>query len=283
MSGDLDDRGGRHRCRRLGRVRSGDRPGRGDRSEAYRVRAPCRPRRRRPHTLAANMDVVAVVHGLRPRFNPRRMERELVLAHQSGATALVVLTKTDLVPAEETRRAVSEARAAAPGVEVIDVSNRTGAGIDHLSRVLAPGLTFALLGASGVGKSSLVNRIAGRHVVLEGTTRAGDDKGRHTTTSARLIVLDGGRLVLDTPGVRALALWEAWEGLAATFAEIDRAEQGCRFADCLHESEPHCAVRDAVDQGRIDPARLASWHRLREEMDQLDTRLEDRRRRTADR
>lgn len=232
-------------------------------------------------TLAANMDVVLVVQALDPGINVRRLERELVLAHQSGATPMVVLTKTDLVDRAVVDESLAAAAAAAPGVTVAAVSNRTGEGLDGLAARIEPGRTFALLGSSGVGKSTFVNAFAGETVQLEGEIRRGDGKGRHTTTAARLIVLDDGRLLLDTPGVRALALWEAWDGLAETFPEIESTAERCGFADCFHDDEPRCAVVAAVEAGEIPAERLESWRALRDEMAALDAELTERERRDA--
>ncbi|MCO5313021.1 MAG: ribosome small subunit-dependent GTPase A [Microthrixaceae bacterium] len=239
-----------------------------------------------PQTLAANMDVVLVVQALDPGLNLRRLERELVLAHQSGATPVVVITKTDLVDADTVAEALDQARRTAASVEVVAVSNRTGEGFDCLHQIVGPGRTFALLGSSGVGKSTLVNTFAGEEVQLEGEIREGDGKGRHTTTAARLIMLSDGRLLLDTPGVRALALWESWDGLALTFPEIEDLTSECGFADCFHDDEPNCAVVEAVEAGTIDADRLDSWRRMRDEMAELDAHLTEQQRkrdRLADR
>lgn len=236
---------------------------------------------RTAQTLAANMDVVLVVQALEPGLNPRRLERELVLAHQSGAEVAVVLTKTDLAHEADVRAATREAASVAPGCRVLAVSNRAGDGLGELAGVVVPGRTFALLGSSGVGKSSLVNALAGEEIQLEGEIREGDGKGRHTTTAARLVRLADGRLLLDTPGVRALALWESWEGLADTFPEIEELAERCRFADCFHTDEPGCAVIAATEEGDLDPARLDNWRRLREEMEDLDTHLVERERRES--
>jgi ribosome biogenesis GTPase len=217
---------------------------------------------RRPQTLAANMDVVVVVQALDPGINERRLERELVLAHQSKARPFVVVTKSDL--ADDPTAAMDVATTAAADVEVALVSNRTGDGIDALRALLPSGTTVAFLGASGVGKSSLVNSIAGERVQLEGEVRPGDAKGRHTTTAAQLLAV-GELLIIDTPGVRALAVWDIEEGLDLAFPEIAAAAEHCRFDDCTHRDEPGCAVRAAAEAGEIDPDRLAHWHQLIDE------------------
>jgi ribosome biogenesis GTPase len=217
---------------------------------------------RRPQTLAANMDVIVVVQALEPGVNERRLERELVLAHQSGARPLVVITKSDLVDDPSDQMAV--VAAAAPRTDVSLVSNRNGDGIDRLREQLPPGTTVAFLGASGVGKSSLVNSLAGERIQLEGDVRPGDAKGRHTTTAAQLLAV-GDLLIIDTPGVRALAVWDIEEGLDLAFPEIAAAALNCRFDDCTHRDVPGCAVVVEVEAGRIDPARLAHWHQLIDE------------------
>jgi ribosome biogenesis GTPase len=222
---------------------------------------------RRTQTLAANMDVVLLVEAAHPRVNERRLERALVLGHQSGATPIVVVTKVDL--ARDHGAQVEAARSMSPGVEVVGVSNRTGMGLGTLRHALRPGSTVAALGASGVGKSSLVNALARRDVQLTGGVRRGDAKGRHTTTAAQLIDL-GGLLFIDTPGVRALALCGDGTGLDDTFAEVAAAARGCRFDDCTHTHEPGCAVLAAVEAGTIRPERVEHYVHLREELHALD-------------
>lgn len=227
---------------------------------------------RTPQTLAANPDVVAVVQAVDHGLSARRLERELVLAHQSGATPLVVLTKADLIP-DAGLEAAAEARTLCPGVDVIVASPATGVGMDALAERLEPGKTFALLGASGVGKSSIVNRLSGAEVQLTAGTRLRDGKGRHTTTAARLVLLGGGQILLDTPGVRALALWNGVEGLSAAFPEIARATQQCRFDDCHHDGEPGCAVGELVTSRLLSPERLSNWRRMTDELAELDDDL----------
>jgi ribosome biogenesis GTPase len=232
--------------------------------------------------VAANVDVVFLVGAFGPDLNVRRLERYLAAGWDSGADPVVVLNKSDL--ADDPAAAVTEVEAVAFGVPVHVVSAADGTGLDGLSRHLGGGRTVALLGSSGVGKSSLVNRLLGseRQDVLG--LRA-DGKGRHATTSRQLIPLPGGGLVLDTPGMRELGLWEAGAGLERTFADVAELAAGCRFADCAHEGEPDCAVLAAVAAGRLTTERLESYRKLQRELRRLDVkgdpraRAEERKRR----
>ena len=209
--------------------------------------------------LAANVDRVLVVHAANRPVNQRRLERELVLAWETGAVPAVVLTKIDLSPDPE--GAVADAEAVAIGADVLAVSNVSGQGLDLVEALLLPGTTFVVLGASGVGKSTLLNRLAGAEVQRTQSIREADGRGRHTTTAGELVVLPGGAILIDTPGVKALGLWDAGEGMAQVFADIEELAPSCRFADCEHRTEPGCAVRDVVGEDRLN-----SWRKLRREL-----------------
>ena len=213
-----------------------------------------------PQVLAANIDLVGVVHGLDVPLNRRRLERGLVLAWESGATPLVLLTKADL--ADDLEGALAAAHASAPGTEIIVASAVDGRGLDALAVALQPHRTLALLGASGAGKSSLVNALLGSEVLATGHVRSGDSRGRHTTTHRELVTLPGGGVLLDTPGLRALTLGAVDEGIGLAFSDIEELSAGCRFRDCRHEHEPGCAVLAALETGHITADRYDGWRRI---------------------
>jgi len=221
-------------------------------------------RRAAEQVVAANVDTVFIVSGLDGEFQPRRLERYLILARESGATPVVVLNKADLCDALVAR--VAEAERVAGGAPVLAVSARSGENLEALRAFVRPGETVACLGASGVGKSTLINRLAGEAWLPTGEVDPRRGYGRHTSTVRQLVVLPGGGLVIDTPGMRELQLWEAGEALAETFADIYALAAGCRFTDCRHREEPGCAVRQAVAEGRVSPDRLASYHTLVDEL-----------------
>ncbi|MFI7436189.1 ribosome small subunit-dependent GTPase A [Micromonospora haikouensis] len=214
--------------------------------------------------LAANLDAAAVVEPVHPEPDVARIERLLSLAHFSGATPLVVLTKADL--AADPAAIARQLAGVAPGVPVLPVSAERGDGLDALRPHVAPGRTLALLGPSGAGKSSLVNALAGAVVMPTQAIRRVDGKGRHTTTWRALVPVPGGGAVLDTPGVRAVGLLDGAAGLDRAFADIAALATGCRYGDCAHDAEPGCAVRDALAAGELAVRRYDSWRRLQREI-----------------
>ena len=213
--------------------------------------------------LATNVDVVLLAVGLDLDWNARRLERYVAFAWESGAQPVVVLTKADLCP--DTASALAETEALAPGVPVVAVSARTGGGVAALAVNLPARVTAALVGSSGVGKSTLVNALLGRDVQAVNDVRAHDARGRHTTTQRSMLALPGGALLIDTPGLRELGLLAESDGVSAAFADIQALAATCRFRDCAHGSEPGCAVLDAVADGTLPAERLASYRRLERE------------------
>jgi ribosome biogenesis GTPase len=218
--------------------------------------------------VAANADLAFLVSSLNADFNARRIERYLATAWESGASPAVVLTKADLCADRE--GPLMEVEAVAGGVPIHVVSAVTGEGIEGLRNSFAPGQTAVLLGSSGVGKSSLVNALAGTELMATGEIREDDARGRHTTTHRELLLLPNGRLVLDTPGMRELGLWQAESGLATAFADMETLATECRFTDCRHETEPGCAVQAAIAEGRLSQDRWDSWKKLQRELAYLD-------------
>ena len=210
--------------------------------------------------LAANVDLLLIVTSLNHDLNPRRLERYLALAWSSGAEPILVLNKADL--STDVDAAVARVEALAGGVPVLAVSAVTGHGLEALAARLVDGRTVALIGSSGVGKSTLVNALAGEIVEATAEIREDDARGRHTTSRRHLVRVPGRGLILDTPGMRELGLADDDGGLDAAFADIDDLAAGCRFGDCRHEQEPDCAVRRAIADGSLDPARLASRRKL---------------------
>lgn len=213
--------------------------------------------------VAANFDSVFILQSLNSDFNVKRLERYLTLAWASGATPVVVLTKADLV--ERFNEELLLASEAAAGVDVFAVSAKTGYGFDRLGQYLAPGKTVVLLGSSGVGKSSFVNALAGEERMAVRDIRESDGKGRHTTTHRQLIRLESGVMIIDTPGMRELGMLDSGEGLSETFGDVEQYIGLCRFSNCRHESEPGCAVQEAILRGDLSRARWESYQKLQRE------------------
>ena len=223
--------------------------------------------------VAANVDVVFIVTSFNDDLNLRRLERYLILAGESGARPVVLLTKSDL--ADDVESAVAEVRSIAFDVPIHSLSNVTGEGLDELRQYLQPGITAALLGSSGVGKSTLINRLVGEELLATKEIRD-DGRGRHTTTRRELVELPNGAFVIDTPGMRELQLWVADEGLEEAFADVTSLFEHCKFSDCGHESEPGCAVKAAIADGTLAPERWASYLQLQAELEHLERRLDKR-------
>jgi ribosome biogenesis GTPase len=218
----------------------------------------------REQIAASNVDTVFLMQSLNRDFNMRRLERYLIAAWESGAMPVVVLTKADCC--EDVAKKAAEAQKTAPGVEVHAISCYTGEGIQDIRKYFIPGKTVAFLGSSGVGKSTLVNTLAGEELLETRPVRERDSRGRHTTTHRELILLPEGGLILDTPGMRTITLWEADTGMDVMFGDIEDLTKQCRFYDCRHRSEPGCAVLAALKNGALDQKRWESWKKLQKEL-----------------
>ena len=217
----------------------------------------------RDQAVAANFDYVFIMQSLNLNFNPKRLERYLTLAWQSGATPVILLTKADLV--EDYWDFLTQVERVAAGVNTHVVSAHTGYGLNRLNAYLQPGKTVVFLGSSGVGKSSLVNALAGEEIMAVSAIREEDSRGRHTTTHRQLIRLNNGVMIIDTPGMRELGMWEVGDGLGSAFADVECYLSRCRFSDCKHEREPGCAIRAAIAAGELDIERWDSYRKLKEE------------------
>ncbi len=224
--------------------------------------------------VAANIDTVFLVSGLDGDFNPRRIERYLLLAQQSEARPVVILNKTDL--ADDVPEALAIIREIAPDVTVHAISAADGQGFDALRPYLGVGQTVALLGSSGAGKSTIVNRLLGERVLPTRAVRESDSRGRHASVHRQMIALPGGGLVIDTPGMRELQLWGVDQGLSGSFDDVVALGAACRFRDCRHRNEPGCAVKAAVEAGTLDAARYDNFSKLQNEQEAHERRVNER-------
>jgi ribosome biogenesis GTPase len=226
----------------------------------------------REQLVAANVDTVFLIQSLNKDFNMKRLERYLLAAWESGAVPVVVLTKTDCC--DDIADKMTDVYNTAPGVEVHAISSVTGDGIDEIRKYFIKGKTVALLGSSGVGKSTLVNTLAGEELLKTQSIREDDSRGRHTTTHRELVLLPDGGLILDTPGMRMLSLWEADSGMEIMFGDIEDLIVRCRFYDCTHQNEPGCAVREALASGKLEIKRWERWLKLQKELIHLEAKKE---------
>ena len=224
--------------------------------------------------VAANVNVTFIVMGLDHDYSPRRLERYLLLARESGAAPVVLLTKPDVGDDVEAR--VAEVHSIATDAPVHVLNPKAGEGIEQVNHYLTRGRTGALLGSSGVGKTTLINRLLGSESRRTRDVRAADSKGRHTTTNRELVVLPGGGLLIDTPGMRELQLWDVGTAVRETFDDIDELASSCHFGDCAHRDEPRCAVKAAVDTGTLPPVRLESYLKLQDELAFLERQQDER-------
>ena len=225
--------------------------------------------------IAANFDTVFIMQSLNDNFNAKRLERYLTAVRQSGAEPVIILTKADLT--DDYLPYIFESSRIAEDVETHIVSVKTGYGMEYLGKYLQPGRTLVFLGSSGVGKSSLVNALAGEEIMDTSGIRESDSRGRHTTTHRQLVLLNCGAMVIDTPGMRELGMWDVTEGLGQAFADVEKFAALCKFRDCRHENEPGCAVRAAIERGELDESRLESYVKLKTEAKYSDDKAAYRR------
>ena len=230
--------------------------------------------------IAANIDVAFIVQSCHFDFNVRRLERYLVMVNEGHIEPVILLTKTDLVSAEELERMLANISAAGITARIFALSNVTGEGVGQVKQLMVPGRTYCLLGSSGVGKTTMINHLSGRDALATGAV-SGTGEGRHTTTRRHLVMLDNGALLIDMPGMRELGILSAGEGLDDSFADIKAFAASCRFADCSHNNEPGCAIRKAIENGELNAEHYQSYLKLKAEsefngMSYVDKRKKDK-------
>ncbi|MGB3759047.1 MAG: ribosome small subunit-dependent GTPase A [Rivularia sp. (in: cyanobacteria)] len=224
--------------------------------------------------VAANVDTVFLVSGLDGDFNPRRIERYLILAWESGANPVILLNKADLC--KNLEDCLNQVENIALGVPIITISAANFQGLEALQLYLQPGKTVALLGSSGVGKSTITNQLKGEAIQAVKAVRQGDNRGRHTTTHRELILLPNGSLIIDTPGMREIQIWASESSLNSTFEDIETLAEECRFRDCQHGEEPGCAVQQALQEGKLNNSRFLSYQKLNKELDYLSQKQDQK-------
>jgi ribosome biogenesis GTPase len=231
--------------------------------------------------IAANLDIAFIVQSCQHDFNLRRLDRYLVMVREGRIQPWIILSKSDLIAPEDLRQRIEEIKRSGISSDVLALSNATGAGIDDFRRILVPGKTYCLLGSSGVGKTTLINRLIGRDA-FETKAVSGTGEGVHTTARRHLLVLDQGALLIDTPGMRELGLLGAGEGMDENFAEIQSLALDCRYSNCTHTREPGCAVRSSLENGELSEARYQSYLKLKRECEYLDLSYVEKRKKDRD-
>ncbi len=222
--------------------------------------------------VAANIDTIFIVNGLDDDFNPKRIERYLLLSWDSGAVPVIVLNKSDIC--DDLDNKLEELEAIAMGTPIITISAKEGSGIDAIRENIESGSTCALMGSSGVGKSTIINALLGYERFDTGEVREDDSKGRHTTTFREMVRLPEGGLIIDTPGMREIQVWADEESIGRSFSDIEELALNCKFTDCQHDQEPGCAIRDAIDDGSLEENRLTSYRKLLRELQHLEAQVD---------